>query len=310
MTLPFEYFVRSPVSEAFVAASLNPSVTHFKEFLAPSISLLDETELNDVLSRLLVSPGMIRLIHAKQTVPDGEFLTDSASPVAALRRIKPDRLLAYLSSGATLILYCCRGLFPRIATFGDTLESLLRVKVEASLVVTLVPEMPGRAHWDGSDSLISQLSGQKRWPVRQPMYSFPLQNGFPNAMASDAAWDDTLASGDALYVPRGWIHQPVCTKGPSIHVTFSPMHPNGMDLLKNIMGALAKQPHVRMDLPLLRDHAARIAYSRQLKDLVCHLLDEDALEARYQAYQLAAQSTPVNLKLSEPHVGPRRHNAL
>jgi lysine-specific demethylase/histidyl-hydroxylase NO66 len=289
MATVFESFVRSPTAESFVAASLQEAVIPLRSFLAAPQDLVSVDEVTAMLRRIAVSPGLMQVTCDGHVIREADYLRPSVSSAGSQCYVHVERLGRLFSNGATLTLYHCSSLLPRVAMFCDVLATLWRVRVEASLVMTIATGKPGRLHWDGSDSLICQIEGQKRWPVGRPLYAHPLDNGVPDQAAPTPVWDDVLAPGDALFVPRGWLHQPCCTASPSIHLTFSPMRPTGVDLLKDVLATLEQETVVRSDLPLLLTTDQRLAYSRQLKDAVMRQLDSALLEARYQAYQLIAR---------------------
>ena len=69
---------------------------------------------------------------------------------------------------------------------------------------------------------VLQVAGEKRWLVYEPVFPLPLKDqryskelGEPGAPVHDV----TLAPGDTLYLPRGWLHEAVTSETDSLHLT-------------------------------------------------------------------------------------------
>jgi lysine-specific demethylase/histidyl-hydroxylase NO66 len=81
-------------------------------------------------------------------------------------------------------------------------------------------------HWDDIEAFVLQLEGEKNWRVYaprsaeedKPRFSSPnLQQDELGPLVGEA----TLRAGELLYLPRGFVHQAVCTESASLHVTVS-----------------------------------------------------------------------------------------
>ena len=59
-----------------------------------------------------------------------------------------------------------------------------------------------------------------------------------------------LSSGDALYLPRGWVHSARSGDTTSIHLTIGVSAMTGLDVLRAAVDALADDPEFRKSLPL------------------------------------------------------------
>ena len=79
-------------------------------------------------------------------------------------------------------------------------------------------------HYDDIDAFILQLEGQKRWRMYNPITTLPLTSSadFTQDQIGDPIFEVTLAPGDIMYFPRGWIHQAVSVAdADSLHMTVS-----------------------------------------------------------------------------------------
>ena len=69
-------------------------------------------------------------------------------------------------------------------------------------------------HYDTHDVFVLQISGEKHWLIHAPVHPDPLstqpwtEHRAAVARAATASPSSTrcCAPGDALYLPRGWIH--------------------------------------------------------------------------------------------------------
>ena len=78
-------------------------------------------------------------------------------------------------------------------------------------------------HYDVHDVFVLQAAGQKRWIVHEPVHENPLPSqpwtdhraAIAERVADEPVIDAVLSPGDALYLPRGWIHS---ARGAPDHV--------------------------------------------------------------------------------------------
>jgi lysine-specific demethylase/histidyl-hydroxylase NO66 len=86
--------------------------------------------------------------------------------------------------------------------------------------------VPGfNRHGDWMDVIAQQLVGKKRWQVFRPGDSTPYV-------------DTILSAGEAIYVPKGWLHEVTPVGVESLHVTTSAIAPTVYDLMRFL---IAKQ---------------------------------------------------------------------
>ena len=100
-----------------------------------------------------------------------------------------------------------------------------------------------KSHFDSHDVFVLQLAGSKRWrvykqpPTRLPSSDWPLQRvttymGGKRGRRTPL-FERVLKQGDALYIPRGFIHDADCNSLPddSVHLTVGFEPPLWVDLL-------------------------------------------------------------------------------
>ena len=133
-----------------------------------------------------------------------------------------ERVLAEWEAGATLVLQALHMNWPPLARFCRELEGFLGHPVQANAYYTPRRSQGLAIHHDTHDVFVLQVAGEKRWKVYEPAWELPLKKqrysrelGEPGAPVEDF----TLRAGDALYLPRGWLHEALTSATDSLHVT-------------------------------------------------------------------------------------------
>ncbi len=139
-------------------------------------------------------------------------------------RVDLPRLLSRFDAGASLVVSQFHETHPPLADFCRGLEKLFLHPVQANIYLTPPAAQGFRTHYDTHDVLVLQVEGRKRWRVwdgerverptrRTPWPGSMEPQGEPHVL--------TLAPGDALYIPRGVMHDAATTGegGHSLHVT-------------------------------------------------------------------------------------------
>ena len=60
-----------------------------------------------------------------------------------------------------------------------------------------------------------------------------------------------MRPGDALYLPRGWLHSAVARAGTSIHLTIGVANFTGADVVRELTAAVAGADDLRTPLPIM-----------------------------------------------------------
>ena len=83
------------------------------------------------------------------------------------------------------------------------------------------------AHYDIHDVFVLQVAGEKRWIVHEPVHEWPLRTQpwtqrrarVERAVEAPPILDAVLRPGDALYLPRGFLHAAEALGEVSAHLT-------------------------------------------------------------------------------------------
>jgi ribosomal protein L16 Arg81 hydroxylase len=168
-------------------------------------------------------------------------------------RLAPDALQQLAAQGVSIVLNQIHRYVPPIATLANSIERRVGHRVHVNCYITFGTSSAFVPHYDTHDVIAVQIQGAKRWrgygaPVSYPLESFPPRAHRNKIVFGDPVWDELIAPGDMLYVPRGEAHDAVGEIKPSVHLTIGIDVPNGIDLL-NWMAQRAKNNVVfRMDL--------------------------------------------------------------
>jgi hypothetical protein len=190
--------------------------------------------------------------HGSAAIPPDEYLQTEGS------RIDLPRLLARHDAGGSLVVSQFHELHAPLAQLCRGLEKVFLHPVQANIYLTPPGAQGFRVHFDTHDVLVMQVSGAKSWrvwddiPFPLPSRATPWANkespaGVPHAL--------TLNSGDALYIPRGVMHEAAAQTGdaPSLHITLGFLEASIADILREFLEILeAENPALRASIPSWR----------------------------------------------------------
>lgn len=171
-------------------------------------------------------------------VPEGEYALPDG-------RVDLPRLLARFDKGASLVCSQFQDTHPPLARFCRGMEKLFLHGVQSNIYLTPPAAQGFRTHFDAHDVLVLQVSGRKRWrvwdgqPVPHPTRNTPWDGqtkpeGEPHVIV--------LEPGDALYVPRGVMHDAATEPGePSLHITLGLLESSWADALRKLLDAEEQQ---------------------------------------------------------------------
>jgi ribosomal protein L16 Arg81 hydroxylase len=101
-----------------------------------------------------------------------------------------------------------------LITFAARLAEEVGHPVQVNAYVTPPQSRGFAAHYDVHDVFVLQVAGRKRWYVHEPVLVDPLpdqpwdqrKTEVTARAAEPPLMDTVLAPGDALYLPRGFLH--------------------------------------------------------------------------------------------------------
>lgn len=220
-------------------------------------SLVDIADLDAFLATDGATTGHVSMADAGREgsagVPEEEF-------AHAGGQIDPVRLFATFDAGATLVVSQFHEVHPPLARFCRGLERVFLHGVQANIYLTPPGAQGFRVHYDTHDVLVLQVRGRKRWRLWQTIavphanHATPWENGRPTGDPAEAH-EQLLEAGDALFVPRGMLHDATVQEGdePSLHITVGLLQPTWADMLRSAVDlAEAGDPRLREAFPTWR----------------------------------------------------------
>ena len=213
---------------------------------SPRISMADESR-----------DGSAGVPEHEFTLPDG--------------RVDLPNLLMRFDAGASLVVSQFHETHPPLADFCRGLERLFLHGVQANIYLTPPAAQGFRTHYDTHDVLVLQIEGRKRWrvwdgePLPRPTRRTPWPGNMPPV---GEPHELTLSAGEALYIPRGVMHDAATLPGErSLHVTLGLLEASWAQAIRSLVDDLElSDPTLRESVP-----SWRIGESDLFKDLADRL---------------------------------------
>ncbi|MEV6412082.1 cupin domain-containing protein [Kribbella sp. NPDC051718] len=214
---------------------------------------------DELLSRRGLRTPFLRIAKNGAVVGDSQFTGPGGVGAEIGDQIRDDKVAALFASGHTVVLQALHRTWPALVDFATQLSSDAKHPVQINAYITPAESQGFSAHYDVHDVFVLQVAGEKHWTVHEPVHIDPLRNqpwtDHSQAVAAAArdrapVIDDVLRPGDALYVPRGFLHSAKALGGVSAHLTVG-LHTMTRYLLVQELAALAAdEPALRAALPL------------------------------------------------------------
>ena len=235
--------------------SRSPLLSRAKQLPTSFEDLLSVDDVDE-----LVADRALRTPFFRTVSGGGGLLTPTRTVTAGNRRIADvvdgDGLATQYADGATLVLQSLHRMHPPVARFCRELAAELGHATQCNAYVTPGGQHQGfDFHHDTHDVFVMQVSGRKRWIVHEPVLHLPLASqaeaGAPLvAEAADPLLDIELETGDALYLPRGYVHAAVTTDEHSVHLTVGVLSTTWYDVLSDAVSLAANELAFRDALPV------------------------------------------------------------
>jgi lysine-specific demethylase/histidyl-hydroxylase NO66 len=184
--------------------------------------LLSEADVERLVCSTAIRYPAFRLVRDGGQLAVGSYASDVSwrPPFTSVADVP--RILAEWEAGATLVLQALHVNWHPVAVFCRLLEGALGHAVQANAYYTPRGSQGFAVHHDTHDVLVLQVAGEKRWLLYEPLLELPLKHQRYSASLGEHGEptdDFVLRAGDALYLPRGWLHQAETSATDSLHIT-------------------------------------------------------------------------------------------
>jgi bifunctional lysine-specific demethylase and histidyl-hydroxylase NO66 len=235
--------------------------------------LFDVAAVDELVSQRGLRTPFIRVAKDGNVVASARYTRPGGVGAMVGDQVADDRILELFLDGHTVVLQGLHRVWPPIIDFAGALTTDLGHPVQVNAYITPRSSTGFSAHYDVHDVFVLQVAGRKHWTVHAPVHADPLRdqpwNDRADAVAARArddepALDTVLEPGDALYLPRGWLHAATALGGVSAHLTVGVHVVTRYALVEALTALIADDPRLRASLPLGIDVADPAALAPHL----------------------------------------------
>jgi ribosomal protein L16 Arg81 hydroxylase len=225
--------------------------------------LLSPDDADELLSRRGLRTPFLRVARNGALVPAGSYTGGGGAGAEIGDQVLDEKVLSLYADGATLVLQGLHRIWPPLVDFARDLGLALAQPLQVNAYLTPAGNQGFASHYDTHDVFVLQVDGRKRWRIHEPVLADPLERqawgGRADEVAAVAhgepALDVVLEPGDALYLPRGWLHSAQAQRDSSLHLTVGVRALTRYALVEALLGLAAEEPRLRATLPFGLDVA-------------------------------------------------------
>lgn len=233
--------------------------------------------VDELVARRGVRTPFVRLAHEGTVLPPGRFTAPGGYGAEVGDQISSDKVLTEFGAGATIVLQGLHRLWPPLIDFTRRLVAEIGHPAQVNAYVTPPSSQGFDPHYDTHDVFVLQVAGEKHWTIHAPVHPDPLadqpwtEHRDEVALAAQGApvIDEVLRPGDALYLPRGWIHSAKALGDTSVHLTVGMSAYTRADVVDALVSTIGDSAGLRSSLPLGVD----VSDPEQLRPLVDEVAD-------------------------------------
>ncbi|MEV4708041.1 JmjC domain-containing protein [Actinoplanes sp. NPDC049316] len=260
-----------------------PLLTRADELAGPSgfLDLLSPDAVDELLSERGLRTPFLRVANQGTVLPASAFTGSGGAGAEIGDQVVDDKVMRLYADGATLVLQGLHRIWPPLIEYARRLGAELRQPLQVNAYLTPAGNKGFATHYDTHDVFVLQVDGTKRWRVHEPVLPEPLERQTWGGRADEvgavadgpATLDVVLAPGDALYLPRGWLHSAEAQGERSLHLTFGVRALTRYALVEELLHLAAQDPRLRATLPYGMDVADPDQVAAELTGTVAALRD-------------------------------------
>ena len=223
--------------------------------------LLDLDAVDELLSRRGVRTPFLRVAKGGVIRPATSFTRGGGSGAEVGDQLADDKILDLFADGNTLVLQGLHRLWPPLIDFAAALRAEIAHPVQVNAYLTPRSSQGFAHHYDVHDVFVLQVCGAKRWQIHPPVLADPLRGqpwtdrkaAVEQASSQPPLIDTVLEPGDALYLPRGYVHGAQALDGVSAHLTVGVHAVTRFAIAEALLAEAASDPNLRTSIPLGTD---------------------------------------------------------
>jgi len=212
---------------------------------------------DELISERGLRTPFLRVAQDGAVLPPARYTGGGGAGAEVADQVLDERVLGFVTGGATLVLQGLHRSWPPLVDLAVRLRSDLGHPVQINAYLTPAGNRGFATHYDTHDVFVLQVTGRKRWCIHPPVVTDPLERQPWGARADEVAAtadqppvvDQVLAPGDALYLPRGWLHSAEAVGELSVHLTIGVKTITRYALLEALVDLAVAEPALRAGLP-------------------------------------------------------------
>jgi len=225
--------------------------------------LFSRDDVDELVSSRALRTPFVRMAKEGDVLPPSRYTSRGGFGAEVADQVDSDKVLAEFAAGATLVLQGLHRTWSPIADFSRTLAAELGHPCQVNAYITPASSRGFDPHYDVHDVFVLQIHGEKHWVIHEPVHMDPLRDQpwsdhrdeVAARASGEPAIDAVFRPGDALYLPRGWIHSATALGGISIHLTIGVAAYTRHDIVREAIARAADDAALRESLPLGFDPA-------------------------------------------------------
>ena len=219
--------------------------------------LITEAAVDELVSERGLRTPFIRMAHEGSVLSPASYTAPGGFGAEVGDQVSSEKVLAEFAAGATIVLQGLHRTWPPLIDFTRRLVDDLGHPIQVNAYITPASSRGFDPHYDVHDVFVLQIAGEKHWRIHAPVHPDPLRDqpwGDHRAAVAEAAThepviDAVFRPGDALYLPRGWIHSAEALGGTSVHLTIGVAAYTRADVVQALIGSLGDVAALRSSLP-------------------------------------------------------------
>jgi lysine-specific demethylase/histidyl-hydroxylase NO66 len=243
--------------------------------------LLGPDDVDELLSRRGLRTPFLRVASQGSVLPAGRYTGGGGAGAEVSDQVIDDKTLRLYADGATLVLQGLHRLWPPLIDFTQRLGDELAQPLQVNAYLTPAGNQGFATHYDTHDVFVLQVDGRKHWRIHRPVLPDPLERQQWGGRADEVGataegepyLDVELTPGDALYLPRGWLHSAQAQGHSSLHLTVGVRALTRYALVEELLGLAAEDQRLRASLPYGVDVSDTDAIAPEVAETVAALRD-------------------------------------